>query len=294
MVPLAATIATDGLWLIGLGAFFVVLVALLPRPPRLHRQFGDPGVERADRLALSVTTTGLLSTAVGSILLAVGSTPSVRFVVASVVAMALAMWVLTARQIRTLWLARRYEAAMKLRENQDLAREAWEFEATAVLARWRWALRHPMIRLNASNWPTTYLHGRIGGQPPGIPAEWYTNDGRQLRYNKPSLVRITAEDAPDWLRDIVVIALSEGWFVLGTPTVVAFYTPTGMECETIVLEQPALVRALARMNLLGRLRALGFPTHHGSRGQSLPGRDTGELVRRSVEATHPDFAQPQD
>jgi hypothetical protein len=294
MVPLAATIATDGLWLIGLGAFFVVFVALLPRPPRLHRQFGSQGVERVDRLALSITTTGLLSTAVGSILLAIGSTPSVRFVVASAVALALAMWVLTARQIRTLWLARRYEAAMKLRENQDLEREAWELEATAILARWRWALRHPMTRSNASSWPTDYLHRRIGDQPPGIPAEWYTNEGRQLRYNKPSLVRMTEEDTPDWLRDIVMIALSEGWFVLGTPTVIAFYTPAGTQCETIVLEQPALVRPLARMNVLSRLHDLGFPTHHGSRGQALPGRDTADLVRRSVEATHPDFVQPQD
>jgi hypothetical protein len=294
VVLLAAKIATDGLWLIGLGAFLVVVVALLPRSPRLDRQFGGQGEERADRLASSVATTGLLATAVGSILLAIGSTPSIRFIAASVTALTLSMWVLTARQIRTLWRARRYEAAMKLKENQDLQREAWELEATAIVARWRWSLRHPLSRSDASSWPTDYLRRRIGDQPRGIPPEWYTVQGRQLRSNKPSLVRMTADDAPDWLRDIVVIALSEWWFVLGTPAVIAFYTPSGTQCETLVLAQPDLVRPLARMNLLSRLHDLGFPIHHGGRGQALPGHNTGDLMSRFIESSHPNFTQAHD
>ena len=183
---------------------------------------------------------------------------------------------------------------MKLKENQDLKREAWELQATAILAQWRWALLHPMTGSNAASWPNNYLHKRIGDAPPGIPPEWYSVEGRQLRYNQASLVRMTADDAPDWLHDIVVVALSEGWFVLGTPTVVAFYTPSGTQYETVVLTQPGLMRPLARMNLLRRLHELGFPIHHGSRGQALPGHDTNDLVRRFVEATHPDFTQARD
>jgi hypothetical protein len=294
MVPLAATIATDGLWLIGLGAFVVVLVALIPRAPRLHLQFGGQGDDRIDRVAYSMTTTGLLATATGSVLVAIGSTPSVRFVAATVIALVVSIWVLLAQQIRALWLARRHDAAMKLKENQDLKREAWELQATAILAQWRWTLLHPMTGSNAASWPNNYLHKRIGDAPLGIPPEWYSVEGRQLRYNQASLVRMTANDAPDWLHDIVVVAISEGWFVLGTPTVVAFYTPSGTQYETVVLTQPGLVRPLARMNLLRRLHELDFPMHHGSRGQTLPGHDTNDLVRRFVEATHPDFTQARD
>lgn len=293
-VVLAATVATDGLWLIGVGAFVVVLVALVPRPPRLNLRFGGQGDERTDRVASSATATGLLATAAGSVLVAIGSAPSVRFIVTVVAALGLLMWLLLARQVRGLWLVRRAEAAVKLKENQDLKREAWELEATAILARWRWALSHPLTNSNAYSWPAEYLRRRLGDAPPGIPPEWYSLQGQQLRYNRPNLVRWASDDAPDWLRDIVAVALSEGWFVLGTPTVVAFYTPSGVQHETIVLAQPPLVRPLARMKLLHRLHQLGFPAHHGSRGQALPGHDADDLVRRLVEDAQPDLTHTHD
>jgi hypothetical protein len=294
MVLLAATIATDGLWLIGLGAFVVVAVALLPWPPRLNLRFGGQGDGRIDRVASAATTSGLLATAAGSVLVAIGSTPSVRFIATTVVALGLSMWLLLARQVRMLWLVRRAEAAAKLKENQDLEREAWELEATAMLAPWRWALSHPLTNSNAYSWPAEYLRRRIGDAPPGIPPEWYSLQGRRLRYNRPNLVRLAADDAPDWLRDIVAVALGEGWFVLGTPTVVAFYTPSGVQHETIVRAQPPLVRPLARMKLLHRLHQLGLPAHHGSRGQALPGHDADDLVRRLVEDAQPDLTHAHD
>lgn len=292
--PLAATIATDGLWLIGLGAFLVVLVALIPRPPRLHLQFRGQGDERVDRVSTSVTTAGLLATAAGSVLVAVGSTPSAWFMIATIIAVVLSTWLLIARQVRALWMARRDEAAMKLKENQDLEREAWELQAATLLARWRWALSHPLTRSNAINWPDNYLRNKIGDAPPGIPPEWYSAEGRQLRRSQTNLVRMTADEAPDWLRDIVTVALNEGWFVLGTPTVIAFYTPSGTQYETVVLTEHTLAQSLLRRNLLRKLRELGFPTHYGTRGQSLPAHDTGELVQHLVEANRPERDRIQD
>lgn len=282
--PLASVIATDGLWLIGLGAFLVAVTALTTQPPRLHLQFGGLGDQRKDRLASAITTTGLLATAAGSILVAVGSTPAGWFIAVAFGALLMSAWGLMARQVRLLWLARRNDTAMRLRENQDLAREAWELEATIVLARWRWVLLHPLTPSNANSWPTRYLARKIGDAPPGIPAEWYSNEGRQLRYSQPNLVRMTADGAPGWLRDIVVVALAEGWLVLGAPSFISFYTPNGLQYETVTLDQPAIVHLLVRRNLLNRLKRLGLPTHRGGRGQALPGCDTDELIRRLVEA----------
>src|SRR5262249_41380508 len=153
-----------------------------------------------------------------------------------------------------------------------------------ILARWRWAALHPLSHASAEGWPMSYLHTRIGEAPPGIPAEWYSNQGRQLRYNKPSLVRMTAEAAPEWLRDIAAVALAEGWFVLGNASFVTFYTPDGLDCETIGCDHPAIVHLLVRQALLVRLKRLGLPSHWGTRGQMLPARDTNDLIKRLVEA----------
>jgi hypothetical protein len=282
-VPLASAIATDGLWLIGVGAFLVVTVALSTQPPRLHLQFGGLGDRRRDRLTSSIATTGLLATSAGSILVAIGDTPSAWFLAGALGTTVLIMWLLMARQLRLLWLARRGDVALRLRDNQDLAREAWELEASIILSDWRWALRHPLTSASAVGWPMAFLASRIGEPPPGVPSEWYSLQGRQLRSNKPSLVRMTADDAPGWLRDIVVVALSDGWYVLGSASFVAFYTPDGLNYETVRPDEHPIVQQLVRKALLGRLRRLGLPTHRGSRGQSLPGRDSEELVRRLVE-----------
>ena len=84
-------------------------------------------------------------------------------------------------------------------------------------------------------------------------------------------------------RDIVVVALSDGWHVLGSASFVAFYTPDGVNSETVRADEHPIVQQLVRKALLGRLKRLGLPTHRGSRGQSLPARDSEELVRRLVE-----------
>ncbi len=282
--PLASSVTADGLWLIGIGAFLVVIVALTATPPRLHLQFGALGDQRKDRLASSIAATGLIATAVGSVLVSVGAAPAVWFVGGVTLALGVIAWGLMARQVRLLWRARQRDATMRLRENQDLAREAWEVEAATILARWRWAVLHPLSAASAESWPMSYLRTKIGEAPPGIPAEWYSTQGRQLRYNKPSLVRMTVDDAPGWLRDIVVVALAEGWFVLGNASFLSFYTPDGLSCETIGCDHPAIVHLLVREALLARLRRLGLPSHRGTRGQALPARDTDDLIKRLAEA----------
>ncbi len=283
-LPVASSVTVDGLWLIGIGALLVVSVALTATPPRLHLQFGGLGDQRKDRLAPSIATTGLIATAAGSVLVSVGSVPAIGFVGGVVVALGIMAWGLLARQVRLLWRARQRDAMMRLRENQDLARETWEVEAATILAGWRWALLHPLSVASAEGWPMSYLRTRIGEAPPGIPAEWYSPQGRQLRYNKPSLVRMTADDAPRWLRDIVVVALAEGWFVLGNASFLTFYAPDGLGCETIGCDHPEIVHLLVRQALLARLKRLGLPSHRGTRGQMLPARNTNDLIKRLVEA----------
>lgn len=143
----------DGLWLIGVGAFVLAVVGLVAAPLRLHLQFGGLGDGRRDRLAFAGAGLGLLSTAAGSVLLAASSSPAVAFVIATVATLIVVAWVLLAWRVHSLWLARRGDAAMRLRYNQDLAREAWQLEAAVLLARWRWALCHPLTNTDANSWP---------------------------------------------------------------------------------------------------------------------------------------------
>ena len=256
----------------------LTVVGLVAAPLRLHLQFGGLGDSRQDRLAFTGTGLGLLATAVGSVLVAVGSTPATMFIIVSVGFLAAIAWLLLAWRVHALWVARRDEAALLMHQNQDLAREAWRFQAAALLARWRWAVCHPLTSSSATSLPHGYLVRRIGPEPPGVPDEWHSEDGIKLRYNWPNLVRIGADGAPEWLRDIVVIALSERWHVLRAGSVLAFYTPDGLDSVTADADHPPLVQGLVRHGLLHRLEAKGLPVHGGSRGQLLPGRDTGHLL----------------
>lgn len=286
---LASTVTTEGLWLIGVGAFLVAIITLSGSPPRLHLQFAALGDERKDRLVSSGTAIGLATTAVGSALVAIGSEPAVWFVAVSAATLVVFGWLLQARQVRALWVARRDEAAARLRQNQDLAREAWQFEASVLLSRWRWALSHPLTHSNATSWPYEYLEGRIGEAPPGVPPEWYSTQGIQLRRSQPSRVRIAPEEAPGWLADIVSVALGEDWPVLRSGAMIVFYTPDGLRYETTDVRQHSVTQPLTRIGLLRALGELGLPTHTGLRGQLLPGRDTGHLVASVTQhARHQD------
>lgn len=278
----------DGLWLIGVGAFLLAAVGLTAAPLRLHLQFGGLGDRRRDRLAFAGTGVGLIATATGSVLVAVGSAPGVAFAIAAVLALAAISWLLLSWRVRSLWLARRDDAATELRYNQDLAREAWRLRATVLLARWRWALWHPLTGSDSESWPYRYLSRRIGEEPPGVAAEWYSADGLTLRQNRPSLVSIEPDQAPDWLRDIVAVALQERWIVLRAGDAVAFYTPDGVTYETVACDEPALTRGLVRNALLRRLNKMGLPVHSGTRGQSLPGGDLDQAVAAMSAEPAPD------
>lgn len=278
----------DGLWLIGVGAFLLAAVGLTAAPLRLHLQFGGLGDRRGDRLAFAGTGLGLVATATGSVLVALGSPPGLGFAIATVLALATIGWLLLSWRVRALWLARRDDAASELRWNQDLAREAWRLRAAVLLARWRWALCHPFTGSDAQSWPYQYLRRRIGEEPPGVAEEWYSPDGLKLRQNRPSLVSAQPDRAPDWLRDIVAVALQERWIVLRAGDALAFYTPDGLSYEIVACDEPTLTRGLVRHALLQRLSKLGLPVHSGSRGQSLPGRDLLHAVTAMSAKSSPD------
>lgn len=275
----------DGLWLIGVGAFLLATVGLLAAPLRLHLQFGGLGDGRGDRLAFAGTGLGLIATAAGSVLVAAGSSPALGFVIATGVGLVLSGWLLLSWRVRSLWVARRTEAAMILRNNQDLAREAWRLQAAVLLSRWRWALAHPLTSSDANTWPYGYLNTRIGEEPPGVAEEWDSDDGLKLRYNWPNLVKVEPSQVPGWLRDIVAAALDHGWLVLRTGGALVFYTPDGLSYETVECDEPGLTAGLVRHAVLRRLQRLGLPMHFGSRGQSLPGRDPGQTTPASLAET---------
>lgn len=283
----------DGLWLIGVGAFLLAAVGLTAAPLRLHLQFGALGDRRGDRLAFAGTGLGLVATATGSVLVAVGSAPGLGFAIATVLALATIGWLLLSWRVRSLWLARRDDAAMELRWNQDLAREAWRLRAAVLLARWRWALCHPLTGSDAESWPYGYLQRLIGEEPPGVAEESHSADGLTLRQNRPSLVSAQPDQAPDWLRDIVAVALQERWIVLRAGDALAFYTPDGLSYDTVACDEPALTRGLVRHALLQRLGKLGLPVHSGSRGQSLPGRDLDQTVAAMSAKPATDGTRPK-
>jgi hypothetical protein len=288
-----AALQADGLWLIGIGALLLTVVGIATRPLRLHLQFGSLGDERRDRLAFAGTVLGLAATAIGSVLVAIGSTPAVWFIIATTAGLLLMGWIVLAWRVRSLWMARRDEAAMKLKQNQDLAREDWQLQATVLLSRWRWALRHALTRSDATGWPYDYLTKRIGAEPPGVSIEWYSNDGRLLRRNRPSLVEMSADEAPDWLHAIVLVATSEKWIVLRSGQFLVFYTPDGLRYTTVEASTPTVVQGLARMALLRKLKELGLPTHTGDGGQPLPGRDMHHLVSVLVQESASGPGEPQ-
>lgn len=175
-------------------------------------------------------------------------------------------------------LLKRLKRPWILRDNQDLAREAWRLQAAVLLSRWRWALAHPLTSFDANTWPYRFLNARIGEEPPGVAEEWHSDDGLKLRYNWPNLVKAEPSQVPGWLRDIAAAALDYGWLVLRSGGALVFYTPDGLSYETVECEDPGLPQGLVRHAILRRLQRLGLPMYYGTRGQSLLGPDREHLL----------------
>jgi hypothetical protein len=71
---------TDGLWLVGTGAFVLVAAGIWASPAlRLHLTVAGSGDSRRERMAFAGTVIGGLSTAVGSVLVAASSLLSLLF-----------------------------------------------------------------------------------------------------------------------------------------------------------------------------------------------------------------------
>ena len=271
-----------GLWLIGIGALLLALVGFAGGRVRLALTFSGSGDQRPDRLKFAISGAGLLSTATGSLLIAISSIPSAPFLVGTIAALVFVIYVLLVWRVHTLWRERVTAAAHDLRDNQDSEREQWLLDATRWYARWRWSLRHPLTTANATSWPAYDLENVLGPRPPGPPESH--EDPRiamKLRQNRPNVARVDADVLPSWTLDIVLVARDCAWTVLRSKHVLALYTPDRLHVETVDLDcAPALVQWLRREALLAGLARLGLPTHRTLRGQRGPGRDRAH--RRSI------------
>lgn len=210
-------------------------------------------------------------------LVAISSTPTVRYAAGTAVAIALIIYVLLVWKVHALWVQRRCEAAEQLSVNQDSRREQWRLDAAARCARWRWALTHPLTRSDGTSWPSRNLEPCLGPEQSGPPES--AEDpltALKLRQNDPNVARLSDGDTPAWLRDIVLVARDSRWEVLRSALHVAFYTPDRVSVELARMAEPLpLVQVLERERLLRALAAHGRPTHRASRGHSMPGAMSG-------------------
>lgn len=272
---------TEGLWLVGIGALLLALVGLAGGRVRVALTFGGDGDRRVDRLKFAVSGAGLMSTALGSALIAISSVPSVEFVVTTIVTLLLIMYVLLAWRVRTLWREHRTAAAERLQGNQDSRREMWDLDAAAWCARWRWALRHPLSDAHATSWPMAHLERKLGPRPPGPPESPEAPlIAMKLRQHLPNVARADIGRLPNWTQDIALIARDCDWTVLSSDHTLALYTPGGDSVVTSDVDAArAVVQALRRHELLAALAQHDFPTHRAARRQLAPGRDREHLLK---------------
>lgn len=274
------TTESAGLWLIGLGALMVAVVGLAGNGVRLGLAFEGSEDGRADRLKFAISEAGLLTTAVGSVLIAISSSATAQFVLLTLLLTVVVIYMLVAWRVRMLWRAHRSTAAGDLRDNQDSKREQWRLDATSLCATWRWAITHPVTAANATSWPDAYLERKLGACPAGPPEDAnYPDLALKLRSNRPNVARANIGELPNWVQDIALMAHACDWTVLRSDHTLAFYTPDGARVETCALgETQKLIEVLRRDSLLKALAALGLPAHRGARGQRAPGRDLGHLL----------------
>jgi hypothetical protein len=246
---------------------------------RLALTFEGSGDQRSDRLKFAISGAGLLSTAVGSTLIAISSAPSAPFVVGTLVTLALIVYVLLVSRVHTLWREHVIAAAEYLKANQDSKREQWRLDATRWYARWRWALAHPLTAADATSWPADDLESVFGPCPPGPPeSREVPQIAMKLRQNRPGVARVVVGELPSWTQDIVLVARECAWTVLRSDHTLALYTPDGSPLETAHLDRGSpLVHWLHRKALLKVLAEHGLSTHRTARGQRAPGRDRAHL-----------------
>lgn len=269
-----------GLWLVGIGALLLALVGLAGGQVRLALTFGGAGDRRIDRVKFAVSGAGLLATAAGSALIAISSMPSLGFVIATIAALVVIVYVLLAWRVHTLWREHLAAVAASVSVNQDSRRELWRLDAARSCARWRWALSHPLSTADAISWPMAHLERQLGPCPVGPPES--PEDPRiamKLRQNFPNVARAVVSQLPGWTHDVALIARDCDWTILRSEHTVALFTPDGTRSVTASIDTSgATVHALRRHQLLSELAEQGLPTHRGARGQLAPGRDRGHLL----------------
>jgi hypothetical protein len=252
--------ATGG-WLIGFGALVVFAVGLLAAGrPRLHL-FEGRGDKRRDRLSFAVGTTGLLSGAVGSVVLAVAAAPAPRLVFVTALGAAALVYCFLAVRVHQLWVQHATEAGQAFRHDQGNKRAQWEVECALRCARWRWALAHPFTATSAEDWPDAWAVPRIGERPPRRFPEADFATYAKLTSCDPNIAEVHADLLPVALRDVVQDATAAGFDVLQTQCHLLFYPPSSNErpISCPFHQRSGIVQNLRRKRLLRRMAHHGLP-----------------------------------
>ena len=143
----ASTAERDGLWLIGVGAFFVA-ASLLSQGSAggLSGRPGGLGGTRSDRIAFSVGLTGALLVAIGSLDVAVEAFPDLLVVAATVGISALIIWLFAAFRLRADCRKNRDDARRGAESDSPLAPgRRWDAERYQRQMEWRRCLTNPFV-----------------------------------------------------------------------------------------------------------------------------------------------------
>jgi hypothetical protein len=158
------TATAVGLWLAGIGSVVAVLAGLIDPPSRGTggMVFGSPASARPDRVRFAIRTVGLGYIALGSTVVAVAELPPWWFAVATLGALAGAVWLLGAWSQHRVWSTRRIDARRQAAVEGDNPHVAWAARCAEHCGRWRWALLHP---LDGEVWPGSFTRGDPHPEP---------------------------------------------------------------------------------------------------------------------------------
>lgn len=254
---MSVELESAGLWLLGIGAVVLLTVRILGHPrPRLGLVFPGAAAGFTDRLQFSLELTGLLLSAVGSVLFIAAHLPPAWFIATTLGAGAASIYFLLAWLALKYWRLRLTDAIRSLGGDLRNPLVQWQVDCLRLCASWRWVLRHPFER---DHWPKS-CQRVLGPVPPGVPQNPQEVTAERLRRIEEGASLAQELAVPDALRDIVDTADREGWRVAATGSVVAFYPPSG--AEPIVVRKADAeddVRCLHRHWLLAELQRHGLP-----------------------------------
>ena len=245
-----------GLWLVGVGS----LLAAIPRLVRAPRpEVGLPWESMArlvERIHVALETVGLVTVAIGSIVLAVVELGPWWFEASVVVLAFAAVYVVSAYKLRQLWLMRAETTQDDIKLPSPMT--APELRVLALNhARWPICLRQAFLA--TQEWPPTPTLSAAGPDKlvPAHIAELHKSDERLAEMHIPSAIRY----------DVSAIR-ARGFDVRIAGEVIVV---TGHDGQAVQVPLSSLEGkfgpVLGRQKFLEDLQKIGLPVHPGPKGQ---------------------------